>query len=146
MSTESLLVHPVAVRLRGRRRRRLLLPLALLALVVATVLIGASLGPSDTGPGRTAVILAEPLRPALEVLGISLPHVGAGPASLVWSIRLPRVLLALVVGAGLGAAGLSMQAVFRNPLADPGVTGVSSRSRTRSSRRPGVIYDRAAGG
>jgi iron complex transport system permease protein len=42
------------------------------------------------------------------------------------AIRLPRAVLALVVGAGLGIAGASMQGLFRNPLADPGLIGVSA--------------------
>ncbi|WP_083305943.1 iron ABC transporter permease [Brachybacterium sp. HMSC06H03] len=107
-------------------RGRALLTLCLAGLVPAAVLAATSLGPSATGPVDTLVILLEPTRPMLEAVGISPPVPSAATASLVWSIRLPRVLLALVVGAGLGAAGLVMQAVFRNPLADPGVTGVSS--------------------
>lgn len=105
---------------------RTLLILCLAGLVPAAVLIATSLGPSATGPAETFVILLEPVRPVLEALGIAPSAPSAAAISLVWSIRLPRVLLALVVGAGLGAAGLVMQAVFRNPLADPGVTGVSS--------------------
>jgi iron complex transport system permease protein len=46
--------------------------------------------------------------------------------SVVLNIRLPRVLLALLVGAGFGAAGSALQALFRNPLADPGLIGISS--------------------
>ena len=45
---------------------------------------------------------------------------------IVLDLRLPRVLLAATVGAGLGAAGAAFQAVFRNPLADPFVVGSSS--------------------
>ncbi|RUT26186.1 iron ABC transporter [Asaia sp. W19] len=45
---------------------------------------------------------------------------------IIMDIRLPRVVLALLVGAGLGAAGAVMQGLFRNPLADPGLIGVSS--------------------
>jgi iron complex transport system permease protein len=44
---------------------------------------------------------------------------------VILSIRLPRMLLAFVVGAGLGVAGASMQGLFRNPLADPALIGVS---------------------
>lgn len=45
---------------------------------------------------------------------------------IVWSVRLPRVLLAAGVGAALAVAGAQMQAVFRNPLADPGLVGVGA--------------------
>ncbi|ATG00815.1 MULTISPECIES: FecCD family ABC transporter permease [Lelliottia] len=60
------------------------------------------------------------------------------PVSLLWSghdetlrqiwltIRLPRVLLALVIGGSLALAGCVMQGLFRNPLADPGLLGISS--------------------
>ncbi|WP_236757738.1 iron ABC transporter permease [Aeromicrobium sp. PE09-221] len=44
----------------------------------------------------------------------------------VWEVRLPRVVLGVLVGASLAAAGAVMQGVFGNPLADPGVIGVSS--------------------
>lgn len=46
--------------------------------------------------------------------------------AVVMSIRLPRVLLGMAVGAGLGVAGAALQGVFRNPLADPQLIGVSS--------------------
>lgn len=47
-------------------------------------------------------------------------------ASVIWDLRAPRVLLALLVGAALAIAGAAMQGLFRNPLADPGLVGVSS--------------------
>jgi iron complex transport system permease protein len=47
-------------------------------------------------------------------------------ATVVWQIRLPRVLVAILVGAALSASGLVMQAFFRNSLASPGLLGVSS--------------------
>jgi iron complex transport system permease protein len=46
-------------------------------------------------------------------------------ATIFWSVRLPRVLLAALVGAGLAASGSTLQGVLRNPLADPFVLGVS---------------------
>ena len=49
---------------------------------------------------------------------------------VVLSLRLPRVLLALLVGAALSAAGALLQAVMRNPLADPGTIGVSAGAGT----------------
>ncbi|MDK6603791.1 iron chelate uptake ABC transporter family permease subunit, partial [Escherichia coli] len=47
-------------------------------------------------------------------------------ASVVWQIRLPRLVLGLFVGAALGVGGALMQAVFANPLAEPSVIGVST--------------------
>jgi iron complex transport system permease protein len=47
-------------------------------------------------------------------------------AFVLWELRMPRVLLALMIGALLAASGLVLQAVLRNPLAEPGVIGVSS--------------------
>jgi len=56
--------------------------------------------------------------------GLFSPH---GTASIIArQIRLPRAALALVVGSALGASGAALQGLFRNPLAEPGVTGVTS--------------------
>lgn len=46
--------------------------------------------------------------------------------SVIWYIRLPRTLLAACIGAGLAVAGAALQGIFRNPLADPGIIGVSA--------------------
>ena len=45
---------------------------------------------------------------------------------IVWTLRMPRVILAALVGAGLAVSGVIMQAIVKNPLADPGIVGVSS--------------------
>lgn len=47
-------------------------------------------------------------------------------ATVLWEIRLPRVLLAILVGAVLGLSGAALQGLLRNPLADPGIVGVSA--------------------
>ena len=65
----------------------------------------------------------------LEVLGAKVGLTASPSARLeaiVWSIRLPRIVLALAVGAGLAVSGAAMQGLFRNPLADPGLIGVSA--------------------
>ena len=46
--------------------------------------------------------------------------------AVLWHIRLPRTLVGLMVGAGLGISGAVLQGIFSNPLADPGIIGVSS--------------------
>lgn len=73
--------------------------------------------------------------PPAEVLGSVLHRIGidAGPLpahehgeQALWSIRFPRVVMAMLVGAALATGGAVLQGVFGNPLADPGVVGVSS--------------------
>ncbi|MFG3111992.1 FecCD family ABC transporter permease [Streptomyces tendae] len=71
--------------------------------------------------------------PVGDVLGSLLHRTGLGGTeldrvaeSVLWNVRFPRIVLALLVGASLGCAGALMQGVFGNPLAEPGVIGVSS--------------------
>ena len=59
----------------------------------------------------------------LPAFGRPLPPSGE---AILWSVRLPRVLLAALVGGGLAVVGASLQAVFRNPMADSGLLGVGS--------------------
>lgn len=61
-----------------------------------------------------------------EILGELLRGDNEMVRTIVFKMRLPRNLLAVLVGANLGVAGLFLQAVMKNPLADPGITGVSS--------------------
>ncbi len=49
-----------------------------------------------------------------------------GSAYVLWEIRLPRILFSLLIGAALGLCGTLTQGLFRNPLADPGLLGISS--------------------
>lgn len=72
---------------------------------------------------------------AINVWDVVAAHIGIIPGddvfgstidSVVWSLRAPRGLLALIVGAGLALAGVVMQTLVRNPLADPYLLGVSS--------------------
>ena len=73
--------------------------------------------------------------PLSTVVGILADHLiagsvdvtwSAGRESIIWDIRFPRALLAALVGAGLGMVGAALQAVTRNPLADPHLLGISS--------------------
>jgi len=78
--------------------------------------------------GTLEITLGQMLAITLDKLGLPAPAIPYGPAeeAVFWTIRLPRVLLALLVGAALAVAGAAMQGLFRNPLADPGLIGVSS--------------------
>ncbi|WP_321493471.1 iron ABC transporter permease [uncultured Desulfobacter sp.] len=50
----------------------------------------------------------------------------AGPALVLWSVRLPRILMAVLVGAGISVSGAVFQGLFKNPLVSPGILGVTS--------------------
>ncbi|MDO9589115.1 MAG: iron ABC transporter permease [Brevundimonas sp.] len=90
-------------------------------------------------PARLTVVLTG-LIAAAAVLGILLGETlfgmaqmiqafndpASGPAEVLWQVRAPRVATALMVGAALGLSGAVMQGLLRNPLADPGVLGISA--------------------
>lgn len=61
-----------------------------------------------------------------ETLAALIGFGGEAAAVIVWEIRLPRALAAFLTGAALGASGAALQGLLRNPLADPGVLGVSA--------------------
>jgi iron complex transport system permease protein len=102
---------------------------------VRRVIVGVALGVVLLGGGMTSAILGQLPISACEVLGSVLQAVGIpndwAPhdqivESTLWVVRFPRIVMAVVVGAALAAAGAVMQAIFGNPLAEPGVVGVSS--------------------
>ena len=100
--------------------RRLVLTVLGVGLLVAVV-IGA-------GTGQLHVPAAEVVGSVLHKLGLEwgpLPTHPQGESTL-WAVRFPRLAMAALVGASLATAGAVMQGVFGNPLAEPGVVGVSS--------------------
>lgn len=80
------------------------------------------------GIGQVHVPLDEVIGSLLHRLGLDIGPMPSAPQgeNALWFVRFPRVVLALLVGAGLGCAGALMQGIFGNPLAEPGVVGVSS--------------------
>ncbi|MFE2271772.1 FecCD family ABC transporter permease [Streptomyces lavendulae] len=97
---------------RGRTTTVLLLLAAALA---ASAVAGLALGPVRIAPGRV-----------LDLLLAGPGARGGAFASIVWDVRMPRVLLGAVVGAGLAVTGTVLQALVRNRLADPFLLGASS--------------------
>lgn len=104
-------------RVEGDRAARGALALALLAVALsACFLVSLGVGPAGLSPARVVeILLAGPA--SREAIGETV---------IVWQIRLPRSLLGALVGASLGVSGAVLQGLFRNPLADPGLIGVSS--------------------
>lgn len=99
------------------RSRRQLILIGLVILLCITTILCAALGAYRINPLHI---------PRLIWFGDDLGLAETQARAVLFDIRLPRVLLAILVGCGFGAAGSSMQALFRNPLADPGLIGVSS--------------------
>ncbi len=119
MSLQSLAVETVSSYFAGRRTRAASL-LGLAAGLVVVVILAASVGS-----------VRVPLLTTFSILADRLPFVHISPtwpsamATVVLEIRLPRVLLAGLVGAALATAGATYQGLFRNPLADPYLIGVA---------------------
>ncbi len=92
----------------------------LVALVVLSVVAAAS--------GQLAIPPAEVASGFLRGLGLDVGPVESHPRAdaTLWSVRFPRVAMAIVVGAALSVAGALMQGAFGNPLAEPSVVGVSA--------------------
>ena len=91
----------------------------LLSLGLILAVTAAALGPYSIPASHTLDII-------LEQVGIGQSAASATEEAIVSSVRLPRITLALIVGSALGVAGAVMQGLFRNPMADPGIIGVST--------------------
>jgi iron complex transport system permease protein len=110
----------LAVLTAGHRRKGVIAVAALIGLCLLLMLLSLGAGAFSIAPGRIADIL--------------LAKLGFGPndlldsreALVVLNISMPRLLLGALVGAALAISGALMQGLFRNPLADPGLVGVSA--------------------
>lgn len=103
------------------RARAVALSVGLGVVLVVGVVLSAMLG-------QLAVSPAEVVGSVLRAAGIPNAWAPTDPIveSTLWVVRFPRIAMALSVGAALAVAGAIMQAIFGNPLAEPGVVGVSS--------------------
>ncbi len=91
-----------------------------LAAVIGVIVLGVASGP-------VPIELSKTIKTLLWAIGLPVePGTSPEEAAILLRLRLPRVLKAVLVGGGLAACGVWMQAVFRNPLADPTLLGVSA--------------------
>lgn len=104
-----------------RSGRGLLFVLGGMLALVVSLSIAISVGAVPVLTGTVWGVLLNKLSP-----GLIEPDWSKGREAIVWDIRFPRALLAMMVGAGLAIVGASLQAVTRNPLADPHLLGISS--------------------
>ena len=102
-------------------------PIYIGASVILLVILFLSIGFAVT-IGSVDISIKEVYQVILyKLLNIGDSSIGTGAvADVVWLIRMPRIVLAIAVGVGLSGVGMVMQAIFKNPLADPYILGVSS--------------------
>lgn len=99
----------------------------LLILLIVSVTLSITFGPVNIKWQEVAQILYYKFQSIVSVPSTEgLEVLKSSRADIIWNIRFPRVLMAVAVGAGLSVSGVVMQAVVRNPLANPYILGISS--------------------
>jgi iron complex transport system permease protein len=121
------------------RVRSVILSSALVAILIAAIMVSAVVG-------QLSISVTEVVGSLLKWAGISTAWAPIDPTieATLEVVRFPRIVMALAVGAALAVAGALMQAVFGNPLAEPGVVGVSSGAALGASTA--IVFGIAAGG
>lgn len=103
------------------RGRPLAVSFAIIVALFVTMIAGVGLGTVQVAPEQALAVI---LQRAFGIdIGVAYSD---ATATIVWELRLPRVLTAMVIGAGLAVAGATFQGLLRNPLADPYVLGTAS--------------------
>ena len=93
--------------------------IGLLILMIGTAVMASGIGAMHIAPHQVIAIL-------LKQINIRIPaSYDEGLANVLLQIRLPRVIAAMLIGSGLAVAGAAMQGLFRNPMADPTLIGIS---------------------
>ncbi|WP_018064570.1 FecCD family ABC transporter permease [Martelella mediterranea] len=92
----------------------------LIVLLVVAVLYSVTIGRYDLSIREVALILIENIHPLV------VPYWDPVKEVVVEQVRLPRILAAVLIGFGLSISGASLQGLFRNPLVDPGIIGVTA--------------------
>lgn len=101
------------------KKMRVVLPV-MLAVLLATIVTAVAVGPVYVPFGRSVRII-------LSNIGLlNDPTLPRDQNAIIYLVRLPRTLIACLAGGALASCGAAMQGMFRNPMADPGILGVSS--------------------
>ncbi|MFP7696475.1 FecCD family ABC transporter permease [Trueperella sp. LYQ143] len=124
--------------LRARTRRRVLTFIVLIVALIGAVVLSASIGQYE-------IAIPDVIRGFFSHFGIGGEPADANATQVLWKIRFPRIALGLLVGAALAVSGAIMQAIFSNPLAEPGIIGVSSGCAVGASIAI-VVFPYALGG
>lgn len=112
--------HPAASSVQLQLRRGVLTLVALGLLLGAVVLLAVGVGAVSITPGQVVGILLDEAGIASDI------EFAERQRAVLMVIRLPRVVMGVLIGAALAVSGAAIQGLFRNPLADPGLIGISS--------------------
>ena len=104
----------------GRKLTTIAVLPGLIALLVMAILYSVTIGRYDLSIREVALILIENIHPLV------VPFWDPVKEVVVEQVRLPRILAAVLIGFGLSISGASLQGLFRNPLVDPGIIGVTA--------------------
>ncbi len=110
--------------------------LFLLILLVVIASVSLTFGQIDVPVKNALAVICQ----QLQLPFFSEANVSKEQRAVIWYIRLPRMLVGVLVGAALGISGAVMQGIFSNPLADPGLIGISAGAAT------GAVFSIALGG
>lgn len=112
----------ISISVKKRQQKHVLIGVGLFFLLILTVIISVGLGRAELTPLVVSRVLAA------KITGISsiAADVPAHFQAIVWDVRVPRILSAVLIGAGLAVSGAVFQSILRNPLADPYTIGVST--------------------
>ncbi len=109
-----------SVGLAVHRRNGRLLVIGMSILLVVVIVLSFAVGPLKIAPGTVLHVFAAKFG------FVDIGSLTQRDISVVWNLRVPRALLAVLVGASLAMAGAGLQGLFGNPLADPGIIGVTN--------------------
>ncbi|WP_326552459.1 FecCD family ABC transporter permease [Micromonospora sp. NBC_01813] len=124
--------------LSAQRRRTAIWLLALTVGLIVTGLVAVGSGAIGIAPTTVARIIGHHLVGVPAEVSWTLPE-----QAIVWQVRLPRVLLGMLVGAGLAVCGVALQAMVRNVLADPYLLGINSGAS--SGAAAAILFGAGAG-
>jgi len=104
-------------------RRASVIYVVLITALLGSIMIATAVGSVSIPIPSIATVI---LRKAIGVIPVNWLSDQTAYEAIVWYLRLPRVILAALVGGALALAGAVLQGLFRNPMADPGIIGISS--------------------
>ncbi len=116
------LTSGIALSVKKKQRLHISIGVGLFILLIAVVLLSVGMGRAELTPSVVARVIASHVT-GMDQIAADIP---AHFQAIVWEVRIPRILSAVLIGAGLAVSGAIFQSILRNPLADPYTIGVST--------------------